>query len=500
MDVFIVEASSALNVTWNVNGTVDHAGGFKIESGTATGAYTSSLAVSATAREALLAGLRNGAQHFVAVRALDSAGATTFTSCEVFARPHVLVFQEDLRVNSGTSGTQQRPALASNLEGTRLYLAWDDAGTVTLAHSADFGDTWSAGVAVSAGGKQANPSVAVRESIVAGDGGVVVAEAVLIAWDEGGQIRVARFLPSTAAFETATTVGAGTRPSVAVGPDAVHLAYENGDGIYHTRSTDEGRTWLTPVSIGGGTTEAHSPSAVVNQFTGDVYVAWDAKQGPGDTNVYFAGSKDKGATFAAAARVDDDSAGQNQANISLAVDERSQKIYATWEDRRGGASVRFTWSEDWGATFKPSIDVGAGLGGDQFHPRATIDPARNVYVAFQDTTNGARVVFSRFSSGGTFDPPLSPSRSAGSGGVAADFPAVATDRHGTVYVAWRRTAAAPSSTCSSPARNRKRPQVAGRRGHAPGCRLASFSRRRLSRARMSAVDSLPGPPKCEVDP
>lgn len=94
--------------------------------------------------------------------------------------------------------------------------------------------------------------------------------------------------------------------------------------------------------------EASAPSIAVNQLSGDVYIAWHAKQGAGDTNVYFAASLDNGATFGAVKRLDDDPMGQNQANVSLAVNERSQKIYATWEDRRGGANVYFTWSEDWG--------------------------------------------------------------------------------------------------------------------------------------------------------
>lgn len=205
----------------------------------------------------------------------------------------------------------------------------------------------------------------------------------------------------------------------------------------HSGSNDEGKTFLEPVAVSGDTTLAQAPSIAINDFTGDVYVAWDAQLGSGDWNIYFASSSDEGVTFGPPVRVDDDGGGQNQLNVSIAIDERSQMLFATWEDRRNGANVFFSWSEDWGTTWKPNIDVGTGLGGDQFHPEAVVDFARNVYVAFQDTTNGARVIFTRFNAEGSFDPALAASTQAGMAGVAADNPSVATDRYGAVYVAWQ---------------------------------------------------------------
>jgi hypothetical protein len=83
------------------------------------------------------------------------------------------------------------------------------------------------------------------------------------------------------------------------------------------------------------------------------------------------------------------------------------------------------------------VQVGVGLNGDQFHPQAAFDVAANVYVAFQDTTAGQKILFSRFNEQGGFDPPLAPSTRAGAAGVAADYPTVATDRFGSVYVAWQ---------------------------------------------------------------
>lgn len=110
----------------------------------------------------------------------------------------------------------------------------------------------------------------------------------------------------------------------------------------------------------------------------------------------------------------------------------------------GELTVTLSEDQDRGASWAPNIDVGAGLGGDQFRPRAVVDVARNVYVVFQDTTDGARIVASRFDSEGSFAPPLAPSAVAGGMGVVGDNPTVATDRYGTVYVAWEENRDGPS--------------------------------------------------------
>jgi hypothetical protein len=448
IDVFAVEANSALSVTWNVNASFDTAGGFEVAYGTRTAMYSASVRTDANTREATLAPLPNGTAHFVAVRALNASGGVSFTSCEVSAVPHVLVFSADKLVTAQTAGAQQRAALASNLEGSRLYLAWEEGGRVSLAQSTDFGDTWGPAT-VAAGTAQAAPAVAIREAVLSAptDGSAPVEltpETAFLAWQEGTNVRVARYR-SSGGFEVPVTVGAGAAPALALGRESVHVVYESSGTIFHAVSTDQGTTFSTPARLSGTTTNARAPSIAVHPLTGDVFVAWHAQLGGGDSNIYFASSRDKGATFGTVTRIDDDKQGLNQLNVSIAVDPRSQELYATWEDRRGGANVYFALSANGGATWAANVDVGAGLGGDQFRPRAVVDVAGNVYVTFQDTTSGARVVFTRFNATGSFDPPLQPSSVAGSGGVVGDRPAVATDRYGTVYLAWEENRGGPST-------------------------------------------------------
>ncbi len=442
IDVFAVEADEALSVTWNVNGTIDHAGGFAIVYGFDPGDYETSFEVAADRRETVLVPMQNDVEHFVAVQALDASGNVTFTSCEVSAIPHVLAFVGDHRVDTRTAGNQTRPDLASNFDGSRLYLAWQDAGGVVVAISGDLGDTWTELPFPSATG-QASPAIAVRDRVLDPEGNVVTPEAVLVAWEQGGSIHVVRYDPDAGELTQPVVVAAGLAPDIDVGLSSVHLVFENGGAIHHAGSLDDGRTFQSPVPVSGTTTTAHAPSLAVDDLTGNVFVAWDARLGRGDTDIYFAASLDAGVSFGGVKRIDDDPLGQNQSNVSIAFDERNGELYATWEDRRGGANVYFALSADRGSTWSRNVDVGAGLGGDQFRPRAVVDVAHNVYVTFQDTTNGMRIVFTRFNSDGSFDPPLPPSSAAGAGGVAGDHPTVATDRFGTVYVAWEENRSGP---------------------------------------------------------
>ena len=90
---------------------------------------------------------------------------------------------------------------------------------------------------------------------------------------------------------------------------------------------------------------------------------------------------DGGMSFDEFRQVDDNPGGANQRHPPIHLNERSQTTSASWENRRGGANVYFSWSEDWGQTWEDNIDVHAGMGGDQFRPQAVVDVAGSVYVA-----------------------------------------------------------------------------------------------------------------------
>ncbi|WP_437814944.1 sialidase family protein [Sorangium sp. So ce1078] len=441
LDVFAAEADSALSVSWKVNGALDSTAGFEVRYGSAAGDYTQAVTVGPEVRRATIAPLDNGKAYFVVVAALDVDRGASFVSCEIEAIPHVLAFAGDVVVNATSGGEQRGPDLASNLDGTRLYLAWEDKGAVALAISTDFGDGWIVTELVAASGQA--PALAVRDAVIDDAGNVLKPELLYLSWEDDGQIIASSYDPVATAFSKPVGVATGTSPDIALGLDSVHVAFADGDTIRHAASFDGAATFGEPAAVSVGLTNARAPSVAVHPTSGDVLVAWDAIEGAGDSNVYSAVSADGGTTFGTPVRIDDDPMGQNQLNVSIAADPQTGELFASWEDRRGGANVYFATSDDGGQSWSPNVDVGAGLGGDQFHPQAVVDVASNVYVAFQDTTDGQKVVFSRFNEEGTFDPPLAPSTKAGQEGIVGDYPSVATDLFGTVYVAWEENRGGP---------------------------------------------------------
>lgn len=437
IDVFAVEAYEALSVSWNVRGGFDHSGGFLIEYGVESGAYDGQREAEPDERQLSLRPLENGVVHYVVVHALDADGSITHTSCELEAIPRLLEFQPEVEVSADGSGEQTSPAIASSTDGTRLYLVWQDDDEVVFSLSTDFGDTWEAAQPVVDGAGQAHPDVDVRDGVEDGDGNFIVDEIAFITWEEGGQVWMTRYDPADDEFGDAVEMASGARPTVAVGSETVHVAFEHNDAIYHTLSEDGGRTFDDPVAISSGVDDSSHPALATSVFTGDVFIGWHGYLGSGDSDIYAVRSLDGGVSFENFEQVDDDPGGENQRHVSISLNERGQTVYATWEDRRGGANVYFSWSEDWGETWEENVDVGAGLGGDQFRPQAVVDIAGNVYVAMHDRSEGHRIVFTRFNAEGSFDPPLIPSSEAGAAGVVADHPAVAADHYGAVYVVWQ---------------------------------------------------------------
>jgi hypothetical protein len=448
IDLFAAEADSALGLTWNNNAGADYAGGYRIRHGASAGEYGEEVAVGCMTRdcEFNLTGLANGVTYFVVVDALDAGGAVTHTSCEVAATPHALAFGPDQQINDLADGAQDFPDIVAERKGSPLFVAWEDAGGSRLIRSDNLGDAWSPSLAIGSCASQ-RPALAFRDEVVVDDV-LETPAALFIAYAEGGSIYLIEGefpdgLAEPVVLGAPVLVGMGSEPDVAATADSVHVAWEQDNQIF--AASGSGAAALgAALRVDTGDGEAHVPSIAANRTTGDVYVAYHAIRGAGDSDVFVNVSTDNGATFGdTEVRIDDDPQGQNQLNISLGIDDRSQQLYATWEDRRGGANVYFSRSFDNGASWEPNLETGAGLGGDQFTPQAAIDPGRNAYVLFIDTTDGRRPLFSRFNPDGTFDPPLEASDRAGKAGAAANNPSVATDRYGTIYAVWSENRDSP---------------------------------------------------------
>ncbi len=460
IDLFAAEADEVLGITWNNLGESDAEGGYRVRFGSSAENLSDEVLSDCTDLECEhnLAPLQNGVVYFLAVESLNADGVVTQTSCTISATPHPLAFLTDVRVHDATEGTQDFPDIIAGEEGSPLFVAWEDGGAIRLSRSDNLGDSWSEPITVGSGANQSGVALAFRDLVVQTiehDDGTETAQVVeepflLLAYTEGSQVMLIRVgfpsgLDGGASFDTPLSLGSGTDPGIALGPSSIHVTFEDGDQVFVVSLDPDVLSVETPVRVDTGSGEAHAPSIMAHSETGDVYVAYHARRGAGDFNVYANVSTDGGATFGdEEARIDDDTKGQNQLNISIAVDERSNQLLATWEDRRGGANIFFASSEDNGLTWGTNIETGAGLAGDQFTPKAVVDPGRNSYVVFIDTSDGHRPMFSRFNPDKTFDPPLPVSTAAGKAGATAQNPAVAIDKFGSIFVTWSENRCSPN--------------------------------------------------------
>ncbi|MEW5854534.1 MAG: sialidase family protein [Myxococcota bacterium] len=445
IDLFAVEGDTVLALSWNNHTGQPATGGYRIIFGAPPSIDPDEVVVPCTTDvcEHTLTGLQNDVTYTAGVQALGADAGALAESCSVSATPHVLRFAPEIRPADEGSDAQANPSISGGRIGVPLLLAWAEGGAVRWSMSTDLGDSWTAAAVLEGAEAGAAPSVAMLDR-----SDEVRPSFVFVALQSGGNIRVVRGRGNpdggpTPTWDPPVDLGPGTLPSVAVRDDVVVVAFENANGIHVARSEDDGESFGQVQRVDTGS-DSHAPSVALDANGTDVYVGFHGKRGRGDDDIYLVHSADGAETFGAEVRVDDDAGGNNQRHVSLAVDARTDTVLATWEDRRNGADVYFANSLDLGESFEASVNVGVGLNGDQTSPRSVADPGRNVYVLFIDSSNGQRAVFSRFNAEGGFDPPLTTSSQAGTGGAAAREPAVFVDAYGTIYATWSENRGSPT--------------------------------------------------------
>ena len=116
-------------------------------------------------------------------------------------------------------------------------------------------------------------------------------------------------------------------------------------------------------------------------------------------------------------------------------------VYAVWEDTRNGSKdIYLNYSSDYGFTWRPAdirLDTDAPGAGDSTSPQVVCDDNGHVYVVWKDTRNGSPDIYFNYSPdyGATWQSadkklgaiPYTPT---------PQFPKVASDNIGHVYVAW----------------------------------------------------------------
>lgn len=214
--------------------------------------------------------------------------------------------------------------------------------------------------------------------------------------------------------ESAASAGPAfqTLPSLAVDRNgAIYFAWQdyrrNQADIYFAKSVDGGKTVTRNLRVNDDVGRAGQlyPSLAVDA-RGTLYLAWhDFRKGNQD--IYFSRSADGGQTFSRNIRVNDDPETAGQFNPSLAVDDEGA-VYVAWHDLRAGqADIYFAASRDGGATFSPNRRLNDDRGeAYQFHPSLGAGKNGAVAAAWEDYRNGQADIYLTYSADGgrTFRP------------------------------------------------------------------------------------------------
>jgi len=130
---------------------------------------------------------------------------------------------------------------------------------------------------------------------------------------------------------------AGSFPRIAIDNNAnPHIVYEN-NHIYYVRSTDQGRTWETPVRIDNSTGNCYKPDITVDNLN-NIHIVWEDQRGPFD-EVYYTKSTNNGLSWPSDNLMisDDNSKTSDFPRITF----NTQAVHIIWKDIRDGKTQIF---------------------------------------------------------------------------------------------------------------------------------------------------------------
>jgi hypothetical protein len=239
----------------------------------------------------------------------------------------------------GNVSWNDKPVMAMSDDGQEVYVAFNGptGGDAWIARSGDAGATWSQVKVM-----DSKRYVYAFDADVASDGTVYIAEASLEYLNAGNKGPLAPGLEAhlfisrdhgatwinkiiARAEPGLACVAAGCNPDFYTGHAAVSAdsagavtylydaatTFEGKQSIYATRSTNQGRTWSTPVVVSKAGETATTPM-VESGAPGDVRIAWAETSGGGNVdawNTWYRRSSDGGVSWSAPVRISDATSG-----------------------------------------------------------------------------------------------------------------------------------------------------------------------------------------------
>ena len=242
----------------------------------------------------------------------------------------------------------------------------DDHSKLILLRSDNGGDTFGSPVQISADGAPVSAH---------GENGpsLVVDQGLFIAWDEGGDIRIARSLSFGSTFDAPVRIrdvsddSFGGYVSIAASPQgdiyAVWLDTRDNKGsmetfsVYVARSSDKGASFGRNVLVSTGVCPCCRPGVAFGP-AGEVLVFYRYVYPESVRDMTAAVSRDRGNTFTEGRRISADNwhlDGCPDSGITLA--RRDGRIYAAWlsEPAPDRSGIRLSWTDDAGASWAPAV-------------------------------------------------------------------------------------------------------------------------------------------------
>jgi len=214
------------------------------------------------------------------------------------------------------------------------------------------------------------------------------------AWYSGG-IRVSRSFDGGATWSPSQELifdsGVAPHGLVAHPAGGLILSFTQDDDVLVYRSLDGGISWSPPIRVDDDDgPEAQSNPSLTVLPDGTLACAWTDER-RGNQDVFCSRSGDAGSTWAANARVDDDTVEDEYQRECVVAFEPDGSILVAWEDTRGPASdVYLTRSQDRGATWEPNQRLGEDnlpFPWGDMNPTLVVDPSGAWLAAWARSNN-----------------------------------------------------------------------------------------------------------------
>ncbi len=288
---------------------------------------------------------------------------------------------------SWTSGQSENAAIAVDASG-KIHVVWQDATTgnfeIYYKKSPDGGVTWTTGQRLTfTSGSSGSPAIAVDTSLN-----------LHVVWqdDTSGNYEIYHKkstdggLAWTTSKRLTWTSGGSEHPAIGVGSSGnLHVVWSDNspgnDEIFYAKSKDKGANWAANQRLTWTSGGSKIPAIGVDS-SGNPHVVW-RDDTPGNFELYYKSSPDGGATWATNKRLTWNSGTSNEPVIAV---DASGHLHVVWTDHTPGKDVIF---------YKKSLDGGVNWAaskrliwnsGSSHSPAMTVDSSDRLHVAFMDNT------------------------------------------------------------------------------------------------------------------